>query len=55
MEENSIINGYIDFIADKVGYSKLKTSAIDFLIDEETGEKKYKFGKDSYKCPDCRE
>ena len=53
IEENTSINGYLDFEATHVGFSNLEVSVTDFIHDE-NGNAKYNFGKESYKCPDCR-
>ena len=53
IEEDSLINGYLDFEATHVGFSNLEVSVIDFIHNQD-GSPKYKFGKESYKCPECR-
>ena len=53
IEEDSLINGYLDFEATHVGFSNLEVSVVDFIHNQD-GSPKYKFGKESYKCPECR-
>ena len=47
IEENSKVNGYIDFKAKEIGYSKIKTSVTDFIDKKDPAPQ---FGEDSYKC-----
>lgn len=50
IEENTVINGYIDLRAKEIGCSIIGTEIKDFIDDFDP---RPKFGKESYECP-CR-